>query len=144
MLDGYLYRLALNISQYLTSKIKNRMRQLPTLTVTLLLFSALVVSAQAREKSSVVFNSPCTCQGNHGVARWAAKTDQEKPPLNIFAIQRITPADICAWQGLGERPQGAQRAPAEQKWYAVEGRILTVKAKLPIWLASSTLVLLTA
>ena len=89
----------------------------------------VLLSKPVFARGRVVFTDPCLCAGNHGVARWAAKTDPEKPPLNISAIQQITPADICAWEGLGARPSGAERLPLEKKWYAVEGRILAVKAE---------------
>ena len=85
--------------------------------------------AFGRAKASVTFTSPCTCEGNHGVARWAAKTDKEQPPLNPAAIQPITPADICRWEGPGERIGNSGRLPAEQKWYAVECRIAAVKVE---------------
>ncbi len=93
-----------------------------------LLFS-LAITADGHSKNSVSFTSPCTCEGNHGVARWAAKTDAQMPPSNQADIQRLTPADICAWKGLGAKPSGKERLPEEQKWYAVEGKIAAVKVE---------------
>lgn len=95
--------------------------------VVALAFSS-VVSAIAGSKPAVTFTSPCSCEGNHGVARWVAKTDPEQPPLTTVAIQNITPAEICAWEGPGIRITTG-RLPSEQKWYALNCRIENVKVE---------------
>src|SRR3954454_14463825 len=87
----------------------------------------LAISAQA--KPTVTFVSPCECIGNHGVSRWAAKTDLQEPPANAD-IKKITPAHILAWQGPGDRiDQRTERIAAEHQWYAVTGRIEKVRVE---------------
>src|SRR5436305_13038028 len=87
----------------------------------------LIISADA--KPTVTFTSPCECIGNHGVSRWAAKTDLQEPPANSD-IKRITPAHILAWPGPGGRiDQRTERIAAENQWYAVTGRIEKVRVE---------------
>ena len=89
---------------------------------------SLTILAQA--KTPVTFTSPCECIGNHGVSRWAAKTDLQEPPTNAAEIKKITPAHILAWQGPGGRiDQRTDRIAAEHQWYAVTGRIEKVKVE---------------
>ncbi len=78
----------------------------------------------------MTFESPCECRGNHGVARWEAKTDPALPPQDSGAIKPITPAEIYNWRGPGGNvPRGGGRIPAEQQWYAVTGRVEKVRAE---------------
>jgi hypothetical protein len=93
----------------------------------LVVLQALTIPAQA--KPTVTFTSPCECIGNHGVSRWAAKTDLQEPPANAD-IKKITPAHILAWQGPGDRiDQRTERIAAEHQWYAVTGRIEKVRVE---------------
>src|ERR1051326_7587413 len=87
------------------------------------------VSASATHaKPTVVFTSPCSCEGNHGVSRWAAKTDLAEPPPNKIDIKPITPAQISAWQGPGGKiGHRSGRVAPENIWYAVTGRIKLVR-----------------
>jgi hypothetical protein len=87
------------------------------------------VSASATQaKPTVVFTSPCSCEGNHGVSRWAAKTDLAEPPPNKIDIKPITPAQISAWQGPGGKiGHRSGRVAPENIWYAVTGRIKLVR-----------------
>jgi hypothetical protein len=84
----------------------------------------------AREKPTVTFTSECSCEGNHGVSRWAVKTDTATPPLNLAGVQAITPADMFGWSGPGiQIPRSAPRIGGEEKWYAVTGRIDKVRVE---------------
>ena len=81
----------------------------------------------------MTYVSPCECIAFHGVNRWVAKTDLSPVPSDKSAIQGITPSQIYAWEGL---PPDADmtdyteaRLPAEQKWYAVTGRIVEAKVE---------------
>src|SRR5436305_10470414 len=88
----------------------------------------LIISADA--KTPVTFTSPCECIGNHGVSRWAAKTDLQEPPNNVAAIKKIAPSHILGWQGPGGHiDQRTDRIAAEHQWYAVTGRIEKVKVE---------------
>jgi hypothetical protein len=79
-------------------------------------------------KPVVTFTSECSCEGNHGVSRWVAKTDLSQPPSNLADIQPITPAEIYEWQGPGVKiTHSSPRIAAEEKWYAVTGRISKVR-----------------
>lgn len=94
----------------------------------LALLQSLTITAQA--KTPVTFTSPCECIGNHGVSRWAAKTDLQEPPADPAAIKKITPAHILAWPGPGGKiDQRTDRIAAEHQWYAVTGRIEKVKVE---------------
>ena len=96
---------------------------------------ALVVIAPTfgREPApTVTFVSPCECIAFHGVHRWVAKTDLSPVPSDKSAIQPITPSQIYAWEGLGpdvELTATSERLPAEQKWYALTGRIVDAKVE---------------
>ena len=79
-------------------------------------------------KPAVTFTSPCSCDGNHGVSRWAAKTDTALPPANSSNIKQITPADMFAWQGIGGGvTQRSRRLIAEENWFSVTGRVEKVR-----------------
>jgi hypothetical protein len=79
-------------------------------------------------KPAVVFTSPCTCEGNHGVSRWAAKTDPSEPPSNNVDIKPITPAQIYSWQGPGGGvTHRSGRLLSENGWYALTGRVSLVR-----------------
>src|SRR5947208_11797381 len=83
-------------------------------------------SSATHAKPVVTFTSPCTCEGNHGVSRWAAKTDLAEPPPNN--VKRITPSEIYAWPGPGQNiGHRTGRVVAENQWYAVTGRIERVR-----------------
>jgi hypothetical protein len=93
----------------------------------LALLKSLTISAQA--KPVVTFTGPCECIGNHGVSRWAAKTDLQEPPASA-EIKKITPAHILAWPGPGGKiDQRSDRIAAENQWYAVTGRIEKVRVE---------------
>jgi len=64
----------------------------------ILLFPASFI--EGRQKPSVTFTSECSCEGNHGVSRWAAKTDLAEPPTNAVDIQAITPSHQFVYLGM--------------------------------------------
>jgi hypothetical protein len=89
-----------------------------------------VLTILAEAKTPVTFTSPCECIGNHGVSRWAAKTDLQEPPPNSGDIKKITPAHMLAWPGPGGHiDQRTERIRSENQWYAVTGRIEKVKVE---------------
>ena len=97
---------------------------------------AFVVIAQTFGKEpapTVTFVSPCECIAFHGVNRWVAKTDLSPVPSDKSAIQAITPSQIYAWEGLPADVDMTNyteaRLPAEQKWYALTGRIVDAKVE---------------
>ena len=58
------------------------------------------------------------------------KNDAALPPTDPNAIQAVTPSDIFSWQGPTEPlTRSSGRIAAEQKWYAVTGRVVAVKAE---------------
>lgn len=91
----------------------------------LIVFLATFATTQA--KPVVTFTSPCSCEGNHGVSRWAAKTDTALPPANSN-IKQITPADMFIWQGIGGGvTQRSRRLIAEENWFSVTGKVEKVR-----------------
>src|SRR5437868_11042928 len=85
-------------------------------------------SSSTHAKAVVTFTSPCTCEGNHGVSRWAAKTDLAEPPPGNANIKSITPAQMSAWQGIGGGvTQRSRRLIAEENWFSVTGRVEKVR-----------------
>jgi hypothetical protein len=82
---------------------------------------------------TVTFVSPCECVGFHGKNRWVAKTDLTPVPPDKSAIQGVTPSQIYAWERLGPDVDLKQyteaRMPSEQKWYALNGRIVDAKVE---------------
>jgi hypothetical protein len=81
----------------------------------------------------VTFVSPCECIGFHGKNRWVTKTDLTIIPSDKSAIQSVTPSQIYAWEGLKPDVEltgtTEERIPAEQKWYALTGRIVDAKVE---------------
>ena len=78
----------------------------------------------------VTYQSPCECLDNHGKQRWAEKNDPEQPPTDASAIQAVKPSDIFNWQGPTEYlVPSSQRIWSEQKWYALTGRVVEVRAE---------------
>jgi len=81
----------------------------------------------------VTFVSPCECIGFHGKNRWVTKTDAAPVPSDKSAIQSVTPSQIYAWEGLGPDVEltgtTEERMPAEQRWYALTGRVVDAKVE---------------
>jgi hypothetical protein len=66
----------------------------------------------------------------HGKGRLSEKKDAALPPADPSAIQAVTPSDIFSWQGPTEPLTGSSaRIAAEQKWYAVIGRVVELRAE---------------
>jgi hypothetical protein len=104
------------------------------------LFSALLatfVIAQAFTKSAaadtVTFLSPCECHGEKRGSRWPVKTDPSPVPLDKSTIQSVTPLQIYEWKGPEQNvpltPETDTRIAAEQKWYNLTGRLVSVKVE---------------
>jgi hypothetical protein len=78
----------------------------------------------------VTFESPCECRDNHGEHRWVEKNDPALPPTDASAIQAVTPSDIFNWQGPTEHlAASSERIAAEQKWYALTGSVIELRAE---------------
>src|SRR5262245_21090014 len=91
---------------------------------------AFVCSTAAAAQQEVTCESPCDCHNPHGEGRWAVKTDASLPPTDASAIQAVTPSDICNWQGPIEAlVPSSKRSGSEQKWYALTGRVVEVRAE---------------
>ena len=94
---------------------------------------AVAFACSAATSPLVTFESPCECQGFHGKNRWIAKTDLSPVPSDQSAIQAITPSQIYAWEGLGSDAEltrsTEERIPAEQKWYALTGKVVDAKVE---------------
>jgi hypothetical protein len=78
----------------------------------------------------VTFESPCECRDNHGKHRWTEKNDPAPPPSDASAIQAVIPSDIFNWQGPTEHlAASSDRLASEQKWYALRGRVVDLRAE---------------
>ena len=71
------------------------------------------------------------------------KNDPALPPTDASAIQAVTPSDIFSWQGPTEYlVPSSERIWSEQKWYALTGRVVDLRAEedcdLHIALADAT------
>ena len=78
----------------------------------------------------VTFESPCECRDYHRKGRLTEKNDAALPPTYPNAIQAVTPSDIFSWQGPSETlTQSSGCIAAEQKWYALTGRVIEVRAE---------------
>jgi hypothetical protein len=86
---------------------------------------AVAFLCSASSSSLVTYESPCECLDNHGKHRWAEKNDPDRPPSDASAIQTVTPSDVFNWQG----PTEPLKASSEQKWYALSGRVIDLRAE---------------
>ena len=102
----------------------------PALLATLVIGSTLAKSVTA---GTATFVSPCECQGQKSGSRWPVKTDPLPVPLDKSTIQAVTPSQIYEWKGPGPdvplTPETDTRIAAEQKWYNLTGRLVTVKVE---------------
>jgi hypothetical protein len=88
------------------------------------------VCSTAAAAPLVTFESPCECRDNHEKHRWSEKNDPALPPTDASAIQAVTPSDIFNWQGPTELLKASSgRIAAEQKWYALTGRVIELRAE---------------
>jgi hypothetical protein len=91
---------------------------------------AFLCSAAAAEQPPVTVVSPCECLDAHGKARLEIKNDPTPPPTDARAIQTVTPSDIFRWPGPDVHLTGqSERTGLEQKWFAVTGRVVAIKAE---------------
>jgi hypothetical protein len=96
-------------------------------TLTIAAVALLCITAAAAPL--VTYESPCECRDNHGKHRWAEKNDPALPPSDASAIQAVTPSDIFNWQGPTEPlKSSSERIVAEQKFYALTGRVVELRA----------------
>ena len=100
------------------------------------LAAALVIGAgfgKSVTADTVTFVSPCECQGQKSGSRWPVKTDPSPVPLDKSTIQAVIPSQIYEWKGPGpDVPLTSKtdtRIAAEQKWYNLTGRLVSVKVE---------------
>ena len=92
--------------------------------------AAAFLCSAAAAAPLVTYEAPCECLDNHGKQRWAEKNDPALPPTDASAIQTVTPSDIFNWQGPTEPLKASsERIAAEQKWYALTGRVIDLRAE---------------
>jgi hypothetical protein len=90
----------------------------------------VLISSRAIAAPLVTYESSCECRDNHGKQRWAEKNDPAVPPADASAIQAVIPSDIFNWQGPTEHlAASSERIAAEQKWYALTGRVIELRAE---------------
>jgi hypothetical protein len=102
-------------------------------TAIFLVAASVLVANSALAKSTrpiVIFASECVCQNSHGVDRWAAKTDLSIPPTGARNIHSITPSQMYRWRGPSVHlTRQSQRIAAENRWYALTGRVVALKVE---------------
>ncbi len=103
----------------------------PALLAAFVIGSAFAKSVTAA--GAVTFASACECQGQKNGTRWPVKTDPSPIPLDKSTIQSVTPSQIYEWKGPGPNepltPETNTRIAAEQKWYNLTGRLVSVKVE---------------
>jgi hypothetical protein len=78
----------------------------------------------------VVFTSPTESDGDHGVYRWAVKTDLEVPPDVIPAANKLKPSDVGKWaEPRGHITTNTPRSGREKDWFEITGKVVLVKAE---------------
>ena len=94
-------------------------------------FAAWPIIATSREpKPIVTYTSDCSCERDHADTRWEAKIDATEPPTDPSQITQITPSEMYAWNGPGiSISRHANRIPAEIRWYAMTGRVDSIRAE---------------
>jgi len=102
----------------------------PALLAAFVIGSAFAKSVTA---STATFVSPCECQGQKSGSRWPAKTDPSPVPLDKSTIQSVTSSQIYEWKGpepnVPLTSETDTRIGAEQKWYNLTGRLVSVKVE---------------
>ena len=97
---------------------------------TTLTIAAIAFLSSAATSPPVTSESPCECRDNHGEHRWAVKNDPSTPPVDASAIQPVTPSAIFSWPGPDVHLTGQSgRTGIENKWFALTGRVVAVKAE---------------
>jgi hypothetical protein len=93
------------------------------------ILAASASSASAKQWPPTYFTSPCTCEGDHSEDRKAAKRDPAVRPSNASRFKNITPSGMYALRPVAGLNGKSPRAPAEQQWYKVTGKVVEVKAE---------------
>ena len=87
-------------------------------------------STEAATPEQVTCDSPCDCHDAHGEGRWSVKTDTSLPPTDASAIQTVTPSEMFSWPGPNAAlTMQSERTGIENKWYALKGRVVELKAE---------------
>ena len=83
-----------------------------------------------RQALLIAYKSPRECRENHGKYRWSEQYDPALPPTDASAIQAVAPSDIFNWTGPKEHlTSSSEPIAAEEKWYAVAGRVVELTAE---------------
>ncbi len=93
------------------------------------ILAASASSGIAKEWPPTYFTSPCTCEGDHSEDRKAAKRDPAVRPSNAKRFKNITPSGMYALPPVAGLKDDSPRAPVEQQWYKVTGKVVVVKAE---------------
>jgi hypothetical protein len=113
------------IPKLLKSDMKSSARMRATFTIAVTFLCSTAAAAPL-----VTYESACECRDNHGKHRWAEKNDPALPPTDVSAIQAVIPSDIFNWQGPTEYlVPSSERIWSEQKWYALTGRVVDLRAE---------------
>jgi hypothetical protein len=104
----------------------------PQKAVITLVLHALLISTvfSASSKQSVRLTSPSIITGQHGIDRWPAKTDPQRPPADNSKILHVTPSQMFAWPGVGvaaHLTKSSPRIASEQRWVALTGLVAGMK-----------------
>lgn len=98
----------------------------PTVAILWLAFTGELSAAAPKE---VTYSSECSCEGDHGVQRWRAKTDPSEPPPRAADIIPITPSEIYQWVGPGIIPHGGRRTGNELRFFSLTGRVIAMQVE---------------
>jgi hypothetical protein len=99
------------------------------------IFAAAFIAASplggyAQQRASVYFDTPCTCEDNHGEDRWKAKTDWSPIPADPAEFKKVKPSDMYRWLPLsGVDEHSSRKDPEEQRWCKVTGRVIEVRVQ---------------
>ncbi|HKP05431.1 MAG TPA: hypothetical protein VJU77_18930 [Chthoniobacterales bacterium] len=85
--------------------------------------------ANAKERPPTYFTSPCKCVGAHSDDRKVAKLDPARQPAQASSFRTITPSGMYALAPVPGLTGKSPRAPVEQQWYKVTGKVVEVKAE---------------
>jgi hypothetical protein len=59
------------------------------------------------------------------------KNDPSTPPVDVSAIQPVTPSDVFSWPGPAEHlTQSSERTGIENNWFALTGRVVALKVEM--------------
>jgi hypothetical protein len=103
------------------------MRRATTFTIAAIAFLS---GTAAATPPPVTLNRPAHVATITANIRWSVKNDPSLPPADANAIQAVTPSDMFSWPGTDVHlTQQSERTGAENKWFALTGRVLALKVE---------------